>query len=148
MPGVFLILGQTNNSPPHRQWEKQLVVGLLAANDCCIAFDAWYLNGKSHRDVFYCEHRRGKCVSQIWPGPRLTTATWRCRRNFSQWECSFRWKLRCHWLEFLRQRQVDSVVVGCRLISTTACDQDAFCSSCAYHVWIKNVIHWTSLHST
>ena len=31
---------------------------------------------------------------------------WRCRKNFSQWECSFHWKLRCHWLEFLRQRQI------------------------------------------
>ena len=38
------------------------------------------------------------------PGPCITTATWRCRNNFSQWGCSFHWKLRCHWLEFLRQR--------------------------------------------
>ena len=47
----------------------------------------------------------------VWvPGPSLTTATWRCRKNFSQWECSFHWKLCCHWLEFLRQRQI--AVVG------------------------------------
>ena len=26
--------------------------------------------------------------------------------NFCQWERSFYWKLRCHWLEFLRQRQI------------------------------------------
>ena len=40
------------------------------------------------------------------PGPCLTTATWRCCKNFSQWECSLYWKLRCHWLEFLRQRPI------------------------------------------
>ena len=45
-------------------------------------------------------------------GPCLTTATWRCRKNFSQWECSFHWKLRCHWLEFLRQRQIAVVRQG------------------------------------
>ena len=28
------------------------------------------------------------------------------RKNFSQWERSFHWKLRCHWLEFLQQRQI------------------------------------------
>ena len=39
------------------------------------------------------------------PGPCLTTATWYCHKNFSQWECSFHWKLHCHWLEFLLQHQ-------------------------------------------
>ena len=48
----------------------------------------------------------------LWcsPGPCINTATWRCRKNFSQWECSFHWKLRCHWLEFLRQLQIAAVV--------------------------------------
>ena len=45
-------------------------------------------------------------------GPCLTTATRRCRKNFSQWERSFHWKLRCHWLEFLRQRQIAAVTQG------------------------------------
>ena len=45
-------------------------------------------------------------------GPCLTTATWRCRKNFSQWECSFHWKRRCHWLEFLRQHQIAVVRQG------------------------------------
>ena len=44
-----------------------------------------------------------KWVIQWDTRPRFTTATWRCRKNFSQWERSFHWKLRCHWLEFLRQ---------------------------------------------
>ena len=33
------------------------------------------------------------------PGSCLTTATCCCRNNFSQRECSFLWKLRCHWLK-------------------------------------------------
>ena len=47
-----------------------------------------------------------------WAGPCITTATWRCPNNFSQWGCSFHWKLRCHWLEFLRQRQITLVRQG------------------------------------
>ena len=46
------------------------------------------------------------------PGPCLTTETWRCRKNYSQWECSFHWKLCCHWLEFLRQCQIVVVRQG------------------------------------
>ena len=45
-------------------------------------------------------------------GPCLTTATWRCRKNFSQWERSFLWKLRFHWLKGLRQRQIAVVRQG------------------------------------
>ena len=39
-------------------------------------------------------------------GPCLTTAIWRCRKNSSQWQRSFQWKLYSHWLKFLRQRHV------------------------------------------
>ena len=49
---------------------------------------------------------------KVSPGPCLPTATWRCRKNFNQWECSFHWKLHCHWLEFLRQRQIAVVEQG------------------------------------
>ena len=36
------------------------------------------------------------------PGPCITNVIATCRKNFSQWERSFLWKLRCHWLKFLR----------------------------------------------
>ena len=49
---------------------------------------------------------RWLCAAFYGTGPCFTTATWRCRKNFSQWERSFRWKLRCHWLKGLRQRQI------------------------------------------
>ena len=39
------------------------------------------------------------------PGPCSNIAIWRYRKTFSQWEHSSRWKLRCHWLEGLRQLQ-------------------------------------------
>ena len=45
-------------------------------------------------------------------GPCFTTATWRCRKNFSQWKRSFLWKLCCHWLKRLRQRQIAVVKQG------------------------------------
>ena len=35
------------------------------------------------------------------PGPCITNVIATCRKNFSQWERSFLWKLRCHWLKFL-----------------------------------------------
>ena len=44
-------------------------------------------------------------VSYYW-------AIWRCRKNFSQWQRSFLWKLRSHWLIFLRQRHVAVVRQG------------------------------------
>ena len=45
-------------------------------------------------------------------GPCLTTAIWRCRKNSSQWQLSFQWKLDSHWLKFLRQRHVTIVRQG------------------------------------
>ena len=34
----------------------------------------------------------------------ITTAMWRCRNPFSQWQRNFQWKLRSHWLKFVPQR--------------------------------------------
>ena len=49
----------------------------------------------------------------LWPtGPCITTATWRCRKIFRQWEHVFHGKLCCHWLKFLRQRQIAIVIQG------------------------------------
>ena len=45
-------------------------------------------------------------------GPCLTTAIWRCRNPFSQWQRSFQRKLRSHWLKFLQQRHVAAVRQG------------------------------------
>ena len=45
-------------------------------------------------------------------GPCLTTAILRCRKNSSQWQRSFQWKLHSHWLKFLRQRHVAVVRQG------------------------------------
>ena len=53
-----------------------------------------------------------QAISGPRAGPYLTTATWRCRENFSQWERSFLWKLRCHWLKGLRQRKIAVVRQG------------------------------------
>ena len=35
-----------------------------------------------------------------------------CRKNFSQWESSFLWKLQCHWLKFLRRVAKTLVIQG------------------------------------
>ena len=48
----------------------------------------------------------------MWPGPSLTTAIWHCHNPFSQWQCSFQRKLRCHWLKFLRQHHVTVIRQG------------------------------------
>ena len=45
-------------------------------------------------------------------GPCPTTAIWRRRKNSSQWQRNFQWKLHSHWLEFLRQRLVAVVRQG------------------------------------
>ena len=43
-------------------------------------------------------------------GPCITTAIWRCRNPFSEWQHSFQWKLQCHWLKGLRQHHVAAVI--------------------------------------
>ena len=49
-----------------------------------------------------------------WTGvwPCIITAMWRCRKTLSQWEPSFHWKLRCHWLRGLRKREIPLVIQG------------------------------------
>ena len=56
--------------------------------------------------------RDASCLPRSWPGSCITNATWRCPKNFSQWERSFHWKLCCHWLKFLRQCQIAVVIQG------------------------------------
>ena len=46
---------------------------------------------------------------------------WRRRNPFSQWQRSFQWKLRSHWLKVLRQRHVTVIIQstgGCPDITT------------------------------
>ena len=45
-------------------------------------------------------------------GPCSTITTWQWRNNFSQWQHSFHWKLCCHWLKSLRQRQIVAIMQG------------------------------------
>ena len=42
----------------------------------------------------------------------ITNVIATCRKNFSQWERSFLWKLRCHWLKFLRRVAKTLVIQG------------------------------------
>ena len=53
-------------------------------------------------------HRSGPCITNV-------IAT--CRKNFSQWESSFLWKLRCHWLKFLRRVAKTLVIQGPALLN-------------------------------
>ena len=48
----------------------------------------------------------------LCPGPCFTTAICHCRKNFSQWQRSFQWKLHYHWLKFLWQHHVTVVIQG------------------------------------
>ena len=50
------------------------------------------------------------------PGPCITNVIATCRKNFSQWERSFLWKLRCHWLKFLRRVAKTLVIQGPALV--------------------------------
>ena len=51
-------------------------------------------------------HMTWKCCPQwiqmLRPGSCITNVIATCHKNFSQWERSFLWKLRCHRLKFLR----------------------------------------------
>ena len=54
-------------------------------------------------------------IPHLWcgkAGPCITNVIATCRKNFSQWESSFLWKLRCHWLKFLRRVAKTLVIQG------------------------------------
>ena len=51
-------------------------------------------------------------VNDKGPGPCITNVIATCRKNFSQWESSFLWKLRYHWLKFLRRVAKTLVIQG------------------------------------
>ena len=48
----------------------------------------------------------------VGPGPCITNVFATCRKNFSQWESSFLWKLRYHWLKFLRRVAKTLIIQG------------------------------------
>ena len=50
------------------------------------------------------------------PGSCITNVIATCRKIFSQWERSFLWKLRCHWLKFLRHVAKRLVIQGPELL--------------------------------
>ena len=53
-----------------------------------------------------------RLLNLLSPGPCITNVIATCRKNFSQWESSFLWKLRCHWLKFLRRVAKTLVIQG------------------------------------
>ena len=55
---------------------------------------------------------RGLVAPYSDAGPCITNVIATCRKNFSQWESSFLWKLRCHWLKFLRRVAKTLVIQG------------------------------------
>ena len=46
--------------------------------------------------------RSAAAEKPAYTGSCITNIIATCRKTFSQWERSFLWKLRCHWLKFLR----------------------------------------------
>ena len=87
------VMLQSLNQQLSKQWGRQWFEVSLNSLSCRLC------NEISQHHAHWC------------PGPFLTTATWCCHKNFSQWERSFLWKLSCHWLKGLRQRQIAAVRV-------------------------------------
>ena len=102
--------GETGDSRPHRdQYTAGTHRGLLHSGTGP-SLIAWGQHGAHLGPT-------GPRWAPCWPHELcylgcLTTATWRCRKNFSQWERSFLWKLCCHWLKGWRQRQIAVVRQG------------------------------------
>ena len=72
-------------------------VAVVISVSCCSRWSC-------HNDIVKWKHcPRCSCIINV-------IAT--CRKNFSQWESSFLWKLRCHWLKFLRRVAKTLVIQG------------------------------------
>ena len=76
----------------------------------------------------------GQLMDTCITGPCITNVIATCRKNFSQWESSFLWKLRCHWLKFLRRVAKTLVIQGPEL------------SHYWFRLWLLcSAIIWTNL---
>ena len=69
------------------------------------------------------------------PRPRLTYTTWRCHKNFCQWKRSFLWKLCCHCLKGLRQRQIAVVIVSICFVNLDTSITIFTCEPVTIHGW-------------
>ena len=52
-----------------------------------------------------------------------TVAICCCHKPFSQWECSFHWKLHCHWLKGLKHCQIIVVIQGPGVKNLMLCNE-------------------------
>ena len=68
----------------------------------------WHLIVASSRFMIMLWHGKAFRVT----GPYITNVIATCRKTFSQWERSFLWKLRCHWLKFLQHVAKTLVIQG------------------------------------
>ena len=50
--------------------------------------------------------------TELHAEPCITTVIWPCCKTFSQWQCSFHWKLHSHWLKGLQQCPITVVIHG------------------------------------
>ena len=82
--------------------DSKLYSGQYIASFC---FHGEYL---LNRTIEQKEDRERGSVKPGRAGPCPTTAIWRCHNNSSQWQHSFQWKLRSHWLKFLWQHRRSS----------------------------------------
>ena len=85
-------------------------------------------------------HRYIECNVRV--GPCITNVIATCRKNFSQWESSFLWKLRCHWLKFLRRVAKTLVIQGPGVVS-------CFCANESGRIYNSSlqVRHYFTFHT-
>ena len=86
--------------------DSKLYSGQYIASFC---FHGEYL---LNRTIEQKEDRERGSVKPGRAGPCPITAIWRCHNNSSQWQRSFQWKLRSHWLKFLWRHHVAVVRQG------------------------------------
>ena len=105
------------NSLRKGQWRGAWLFSLICA----------WINGKvNNREAGEMRRHRAhydvnlmRIARSSYPGPCITPAIWRCRKTVSQWQGSFQWKLRSHWLKFLRQRPATVIVLGTGHVKVT-----------------------------
>ena len=76
----------------------------------CLSILFW-THRRALQNINICEWS-SDAIWRCGPGPCITNVIATCRKNFSQWESSFLWKLRYHWLKFLRRVAKTLVIQG------------------------------------
>ena len=121
-----------------KKTSKLRVTGLCEGNSPGTGeFPAQMASNTENVSIWWCHHEWYRTLFYI-------LAIWRCRKNFSQWQRSFHWKLCSNWLKWKKH------ILFCNLYDTCRWPSTVWCQAISNHNDYQGYFTWLegSLHRT